>query len=96
MAEDSYPSQEDLDRLRHHIEAIEKPLGEDEALALLDFVPVDDDTMHGLAWTVLHLIETAGPAVSAVLAARAREAGLRGWQLFLLERARRGGWAPPP
>ena len=57
-AEDDPASDEhDLQRREHALKAIRPPVNEDEAVALLEcFGP---DNCFGLAWTLLHLIETA-------------------------------------
>lgn len=38
---------------------IEPPLSKDEAVALLSVLPSSDSSCFGLAWSVLHLIESA-------------------------------------
>lgn len=50
-------SPEQVPKYQLLIEQISRPLEDDEARALLDLFGPDD--FFGLAWTVLHLIETA-------------------------------------
>ena len=55
-------SVEDVDVWRQFEEALaalpERCLDE-EAVALLDSLPEDDESAYGMAWTLLHFIETA-------------------------------------
>jgi hypothetical protein len=41
------------------LKAIERPLSDEEALALLSVFPSEENSCFGLAWSVLHLIETS-------------------------------------
>ncbi len=41
------------------IDGLELPLADDEAIALLALLPPDDGTVFGLAWSLLHAVETA-------------------------------------
>jgi hypothetical protein len=76
-----------LERLEHLITSIQRPVTDEEARALLKIFPSDDDECFGLAWTVLHLIETAPgwPLVDCL-----RDTGNE-WVRRLKERAIRGG-----
>lgn len=38
---------------------IESPVSDDEAIALLSVLPATEDSCFGLAWTAVHLIESA-------------------------------------
>lgn len=51
--------QSDIDVVGEALAALPKPCDDDEALALLDAFPPADGTCFGLAWTLLHHIETA-------------------------------------
>ncbi|GAA2841969.1 hypothetical protein GCM10010441_77590 [Kitasatospora paracochleata] len=55
---DSDEDEEELDRRVQQLEAISRPVNADEARALADCFGPDD--CYGVAWTLLHLIET-GP-----------------------------------
>ncbi len=58
---------------------------DDEARALLDFLPARQDSAYGLTWHVLHYIETApGWPLWDALDDRSP------WVVFLRERAERG------
>ncbi len=84
MSDENYPEQRDLDGLRDVLLAVEGPLSDDEARALLPLFPLTDDTFYGFAWTLLHLVETASLAIVSEL--RSRSA--RGWwEGYLVERA---------
>jgi hypothetical protein len=50
-------SEEELKEREHLLALIERPLSDDEARELIKTFGPDD--CYGLAWTVLHLIETA-------------------------------------
>lgn len=66
---------------------LEGPLTDDEAVALLSCFPPDDGTVCGLAWSLLHAIESApyGPTFIRELDDRSW------WVAFLKQRAVRGG-----
>lgn len=82
MCDENYPEQRDLDGLRDVLHAVEGPLSDEEARALLPLFPPTDDTFY--AWTLLHLVETASVAVVSELRSRAA----RGWwEGYLVERA---------
>ena len=54
---------QDIKRLQDLLKAIEEPVSDEEAQALVySFGP---DTCFGLAWTLMHLIETAPGAMTA-------------------------------
>ena len=50
---------EQLDRYGELLESISPPVSDDEARALVRIFPPSDESCYGLAWTLLHLIETA-------------------------------------
>ena len=50
---------EQLDRYGKLLESIGPPITDDEARALVRIFPPSDESCYGLAWTLLHLIETA-------------------------------------
>ncbi|MER7758164.1 hypothetical protein [Streptomyces sp. NPDC097619] len=72
---------DELDRRVPQLEAISKPVTGEEAAALVDCFGPDD--CYGVAWTLLHLIET-GPA--PVLTAKPGP-GANEWHHRLYERA---------
>ena len=41
------------------LKAIERPVTDEEAMSLLQVLPNTEESCFGLAWSVLHLIETA-------------------------------------
>jgi hypothetical protein len=41
------------------LKAIERPVTDEEAMSLLQVLPSTEESCFGLAWSVLHLIETA-------------------------------------
>ena len=49
----------EIQRWQELLEQITRPLTDDEAIALADLFPDQDDSCFGLAWTMIHLIETA-------------------------------------
>jgi hypothetical protein len=70
---------------RAALAVLPSPPTRDEVIALLDVFPLDDATMFGLAWTLLHYVEAAPdwPYVESL--------DDRSWWLsFLRERADRG------
>ena len=50
-------STEDLDWYEDRIDSLESPLTNEEAVAL--YTIVGDDTFYGLAWSLIHRIESA-------------------------------------
>ena len=71
------------------LDALDRPLTDDEAIAVLDSFPADDSTVEGVAWSLLHAIESApyGPRLVAALDDRSW------WVKYLRERSERGGRA---
>lgn len=67
---------------------VERPVTGEEALALLSIFPPDESSCFGLAWSVLHLVETA-PGWPL---AQARLHAANPWVRALLERAARAGF----
>ena len=41
------------------LEKINPPLSNEEAAALIELFPADEDECYGLAWTLVHIVETA-------------------------------------
>ena len=50
---------EQLDRYEQLLHSIGRPVSDDEARVLVRIFPLSDESCYGLAWTLLHLIETA-------------------------------------
>ena len=50
---------EAVERWGRAVEAIERPVTDDEAVVLMNALPRDEDDCFGLAWTLLHACETA-------------------------------------
>ncbi|MFJ9379026.1 hypothetical protein [Streptomyces sp. NPDC101455] len=74
-------SEEEIDRRVRQLDAIEKPVTGEEARALVACFGPDD--CYGVAWTLLHLIETGpNPALTAEPAPGANE-----WHRRLYDRA---------
>jgi hypothetical protein len=69
------------------IAALPVPLTDDEAISLLYCFPADDGVVFGLAWSLLHALETApyGPSLLSQLNQRSW------WRALLYERAARAG-----
>jgi hypothetical protein len=69
------------------LDELEGPLTDDEPVALLSCFPPDNSTVYGLAWTLLHAIETApyGPTLTSALDDRSW------WLSYLQQRAIRSG-----
>ncbi len=78
--------EETVKRFQEGVEALVAPASDDEAIALLNVLPQDDDSLFGLAWSVLGFIETA-PNWPDRTALDDRN----WWVTFLRERAERGG-----
>lgn len=72
------------------LDALDAPLTDGEAIALLDCFPTDDSSMFEVAWSLLHAIESApyGPDLVGQLDDRSW------WVSLLRERAERGGLSP--
>lgn len=78
-------SEEEIDRRVQQLNAIPEPVTGEEALALAACFGPDD--CYGVAWTLLHLIETGpNPVLTAKPAADANE-----WHQRLYDRADCGG-----
>ncbi|MFJ9248623.1 hypothetical protein [Streptomyces sp. NPDC101776] len=74
-------SEEEIDRRARQLDAIPKPVTGEEAQALVSCFGPDD--CYGVAWTLLHLIETGpDPVLTVRPAPDANE-----WQRRLYERA---------
>ena len=99
--DDRLPLEESMALLEEYanlLGSLEWPATDEEAMSLLDvFNPNEEDSCFGLAWTLLHLIETApswpgAPATTEI--GRAFEARLQGndepWMQFLWERIQNG------
>jgi hypothetical protein len=69
------------------IVALPVPLTDDEAIGLLNCFPADDGLVFGVAWSLLHAVETApyGPHLLSQLDQRSP------WRAILWERASRAG-----
>ena len=48
-----------LQEVETALKAIERPVSNQEAVALLSSFPSDEGSCFGLAWSILHLVETA-------------------------------------
>jgi hypothetical protein len=78
-------AEDHLAELEKRLHAIERPVSREEAFLLATaFGPDGNDSCFGLAWTLLHLIETAPAGTTAELT------GEGGWVTRLSERAARG------
>ena len=95
MDRENYPTQTDLDgasALLRTAETLCEPLSVAEAALLIPLLPSTEDSLYGLAWGLVHLIERAGAVPVAELAARSSRTS---WEQFLVDRARRGGRLSP-
>jgi hypothetical protein len=83
----------DVDRLQEYqqlLDGLQPPVSDAEAQVLTGLFPPDDDC-YGLAWTLVHLIETAP---GWPLPDRLQQA--KGWIGYFRERAIRGRTLRPP
>lgn len=48
-----------IEQWQEALEKIKPPLSDEEAIALTRLFPTNDDECYGLAWTLIHLVETA-------------------------------------
>ncbi len=55
----SSSSVERIEEWQSALEKIAAPLSDEEAKSLVTLFPEDDDDCFGLAWTLIHLIETS-------------------------------------
>jgi|SRR5579872_956357 len=55
----STASVQDITDWQEAVEKIEPPLSDEEAAALSTLFPAEDDDCFELAWTLIHLVETA-------------------------------------
>lgn len=88
MPHDAPDAEEDLlTKWMSALEALERPVTDEEAVALLSCFPHDDGTVFGRAWSLLHAFESApyGPTFISELDDRSW------WVTFLKQRAVRGG-----
>ncbi|MCX4581903.1 hypothetical protein [Streptomyces sp. NBC_01481] len=83
-------SEEEIDRRVAQLHAISKPVTAEEARALVDCFGPDD--CFGVAWTLMHLIETGpNPVLTTQPVENANE-----WHHRLFDRAVFGGLVPAP
>jgi hypothetical protein len=66
MPPEASASEEAVDELYAFINAIQPPVSDDEAKALFNVYPATEETCYGIAWTLLHLIETCPNVCSIV------------------------------
>jgi hypothetical protein len=68
-SDDSDPDCALLGEWQSALDAVDSPVTEEEAVALVGCLPPDESTAFGLAWTLVHIIESAaiGPAFIASL-----------------------------
>ena len=55
-------SSSDIEKIQQWQDALEKvtsPVTDEEAAAIIGLFPAEDDECFGLAWTLVHLVETA-------------------------------------
>ena len=84
LPEEKSASVPQLENFEVALQAIESPVTDEEALTLLQTFPNTEESCFGLAWSVLHLVETA-PGWPMT------EAGLHRanhWVASMLERAK--------
>jgi hypothetical protein len=67
------------------VRALTKPATDEEALAVLDVLPAGEDSSYGLAWHIVHFVESA-PGWPPLGALDDRSP----WVVFLRERWERG------
>jgi hypothetical protein len=79
---------ETVEKWGRAVEAIRRPVTDDEALVLVNALPRDEDDLFGLAWTLLHACETA-PGYGSALVLASEATGE--WRERLLNRLRNAG-----
>ena len=91
--ESAEATQERIDEYNHLVESVRKPVSDGEARVLVKLLPQsEDDTFFGIAWGLLHLVESAPgwPLPDALTDLD------NGWVRLLRDRAVRGGRLPGP
>src|SRR5438552_3400855 len=85
-------TQERIDEYNHLVESVRKPVSDDEARVLVKLFPQGESTFFGIAWGLVHLVESApGWPLPDVLT------DLDNWWIRnLRDRAVRGGRLPHP
>lgn len=83
LPSDEQAGVEQLQAIESALAQVTRPVTAEEALALLAIFPSDESSCFGLAWSVLHLIETA-PGWPL---AQARLRAANPWVRTMLERA---------
>lgn len=83
LPSDEHASVEQLQAIESALAQVTRPVAGEEVLALLTIFPSDESSCFGLAWSVLHLIETA-PGWPL---AQARLHAANPWVRKMLERA---------
>ena len=76
---------EAVERWGRAVEAIQRPVTDEEAVVLMNALPREEDDLFGLAWTLLHACETA-PGYGSALVLRSTVTGE--WRERLLNRLR--------
>ena len=85
-------TQERIDDYNHLVESVPKPVSDDEARVLVKLFPHGRGTFFGIAWGLLHLVESAPgwPLADALT-------DLDNWWIrYLRDRSVRGGRLPAP
>jgi hypothetical protein len=85
-------TQERIDEYNHLVESVRKPVSDDEARILVKLFPHGRGTFFGIAWGLLHLVESAPgwPLADALT-------DLDSWWVrYLRDRSVRGGRLCPP
>ena len=85
--DDDGPDEARIESWSNALDAVVAPVSDEEAAALLDCFPPDDSTVYGVAWSLLHTIESAPYSASFLQRLDDRSP----WVTFLRERAIRGG-----
>ena len=85
-------TQDRIDQYNHLVESISKPVSDDEAHVLVKLFPRGNETFYGIAWGLLHLVESApGWPLPEVFT------DLDNWWIRnLRDRSVRGGRLPDP
>lgn len=77
-----------VERWGQAVDAIKRPVTDDEAIVLMNALPREGYTCFGLAWSLLHACETA-PGYDSALVLRSTVTG--DWRERLLARLRNAG-----
>ncbi|MCL4254629.1 MAG: hypothetical protein KJ043_12745 [Anaerolineae bacterium] len=91
---DIFPTEEDvtseeLQIIQSILEKISEPITDEEACVLIRLFHPSGDSLFGLSWLLLHLVETAPSHVQNLQETTSSD---NYWINFMMQRARNAGW----